>query len=364
MKINKVISVGCTLILTFVGFASAQEIGSGNQLSKIITDIESRSISFENVTGEKGKGGRAASRLGPGRKGAPNRTIAPGETVTLCDIKGAGVIRHIWATTRLAGMSGLVIRGYWDGQEHPSIEAPFGYFFGMAHGLLSEGAYESAVHSINPTGGMNIWIPMPFSKRAYFTITNETDKGLILFYNIDYTISRKADRNDGRLHVAFRRENPTTMTKDLELLPFRTGEGRFLGCVVGVRPLSKGWWGEGEFKAYVDGDREFPTIVGTGTEDYFGQAWGTQNKAYRYGGAYETPDKSLSFFYRWHILDPIYWKKDARITMQQIGLRPKSELIERADDWSVASFWYQHIPSAPLPVMPSYSERIKDYKQQ
>ena len=175
-----IIFAGCTVGSDYQSYADVPYI--------VNVPIESRSISFENPTGAKGQAGMAASKLGVGRKGAPNKQIEPGQTITLCDIKGPGVIRHIWMTTYYAKpklLLGMVIRAYWDGQEHPCIEAPIGNLFGISHGLPKEQAYQSAVHFVNLNAGMSIWLPMPFSKRARFTITNESDESAPLYYNIN-----------------------------------------------------------------------------------------------------------------------------------------------------------------------------------
>jgi len=318
---------------------------------------KSRSISYENPTGEPGKGGKAASKLGVGRKGSPCRTLKPGEVSVLCDIKGPGVIRHIWMTTRPEpiNLRSMVIRAKWDNQEHYSIECPLGDFMGIAHGRVK--AYQSAVHSVGERAGMNIWLPMPFTKRAFLTVTNEGSKPSVLFYQIDYTLGDKLPLNVGRLHVLFRRENPTTLKKDFQLLPHRTGKGRFIGSVIGVRPLSGNWWGEGEVKVYMDGDKDFPTICGTGSEDYVGLSWGMQQTPYLYHGC-SLNEGGYVCMYRWHLPDPIYWKKEIRVTIQQIGWR--NGLYERRDDWSCATFWYEPIPSAPLPPMPDVKARTAD----
>jgi hypothetical protein len=179
----------------------------------------------------------------------------------------------------------------------------------------------------------------------------------------------------GRLHVCFRRENPTTLKEDFELLPLRTGKGRYIGSVMGIRTLHPGWWGEGEVKIYMDGDTDFPTIAGTGSEDYVGLSYGIQNTMYTYHGcnllftsdstvtALDIPagkevemNRQYISMYRWHLPDPIYWKEEVRITIQQIGCC----LYERQDDWSTATFWYEPVPSEPLPVMPGKEERVVD----
>jgi hypothetical protein len=320
------------------------------------TGLRSRSISFENPTGEPGSGGKAASKLGAGRKGAPARTIQPGETVQLCDIRGSGTIRHIWMTTEADPViqRACVIRGWWDGQEHPSIECPIGDLFGIAHGKIT--SYQSAVHSCGPTGGRNLWLPMPFAKRARFSFTNEGSKPIPLFYQVDYTVGDHHPRGVGRMHVLFRRENPTPEKQDFELLPERSQKGRFIGSLIGIRNLHPTqWWGEGEIKVYMDGDKDWPTIAGTGSEDYAGLAWGIQQAPFQYNGC-SLNEKEFVTMYRWHLPDPIAWRKHCRITIQQIAW--KDGLAETSDDWSCATFWYEPVPSAPLPAFPSLSARV------
>lgn len=323
------------------------------------TGVQSRSISFENPTGAPGQGGKAASKLGVGRKGSPCRAIQPGETVGLCYIEGPGMIRHFWMTTSNVSKSlrAIVVRAYWEGQAHPSIECPLGDFMGFAHGRCTP--YQSAVHSISSSRGVNLWLPMPFTERARITFSNEGAEPVILFYQIDYTLGDIHSHDVGRLHCLFRRENPTTPQQDFELLPQRQGSGRFIGSVVGVHSLTAGWWGEGEIKMYFDGDKDFPSYCGTGTEDYAGQGWGFTPSSYLYNGC-SLCDNNFYSFYRWYLPDPIYWRRDGRIAFQQIGYKKGSGLVNRSDDWSCATFWYEPAPSAPLPPMPGVAERTAD----
>ena len=337
---------------------AAQTIDLIRQPYLLDTGLTSRSISFENPTGEPGAGGKASSKLGAGRKGAPARDIKPGETVQLCDITGPGTVRHIWITTSgdPAVQRECVIRAWWDAQEHPSIECPIGDLFGFAHGKIT--SYQSAVHSCGPTGGRNLWLAMPFGKRARFTFSNEGSKSVPLFYQMTYTVGDKHPKDVGRLHVLFRRENPTSEKKDFELLPQRTLKGRFIGSIIGIRNLHPGqWWGEGEIKAYMDGDRDWPTIVGTGSEDYVGLAWGIQQASFLYNGC-NLNEKDFVSMYRWHLPDPIAWQKECRITIQQIAY--KDGLSETHDDWSCATFWYEPVPSAKLPLLPDVTARTAD----
>jgi len=229
---------------------------------------------------------------------------------------------------------------------------------GFAHGRVM--AYQSAVHSVGQRAGMNFWLPMPFTKRARLNFANEGHKEFPLFYQVDFTLGDRQPKDLGRLHVLFRRENPTTLKKDFELLPLRRAKGRFMGSIMGIRSLEDGWWGEGEIKVYRDGDKEFPTICGTGSEDYVGLSWGIQQTPFLYNGC-SLDAKGFVSMYRWHLPDPVYWEKECRITIQQIGW--KDGLYERQDDWSCATFWYEPVPSGPLPPLPSLAARTANLWQ-
>jgi hypothetical protein len=341
---------------------------------RIPAHIKSRSISFENPEGHPGGGGKAASPLGPGRKGAPARMIGPGETFTIAEIKGPGIIRHIWmATYDVADtMRGLILRAYWDAQPHASIAAPIGDFFGFAHGHTP--AYSSAVHSVGQKLALNIWLPMPFHEGARFTVTNELHIPVPLFFQIDFTTGDTVEEDSGRLHALFRRENPTTRGQDFELVPPRAGRGRYIGAVIGVRPCSNSWWGEGEVKIFLDDDTDLATIVGTGAEDYVGLSWGLHQTPFPYHGAnLVTADRTATgpvSMYRWHLPDPIYFHSSLRVTLQQIGIAadlanpPRSLdgyldcLREREDDWCSCAFWYEQLPSGPLQELPDLAARL------
>jgi hypothetical protein len=196
---------------------------------------------------------------------------------------------------------------------------------------------------------------MPFRKRARIAFTNESAKSTPLFYQITYTLGDKHPSTVGRLHVLFRRENPTTLKEDFELLPQRNQKGRFIGSVIGVRNLHpRQWWGEGEIKVFMDGDKELPTIVGTGSEDYVGLSWGVQQVTFLYNGC-SLNQRNFVSMYRWHLPDAIAWHKAARITIQQIAW--SQGLKETSDDWSCATFWYEPNPSAALPPLPDVKAR-------
>ncbi len=281
--------------------------------------VETRWYSFENPDGRRGAGGRAQE----GRKGAANRTIAPGERVVLADVPGPGVVRRIWLTVpgRVETLRGWVVRMYWDGQEWPSVEAPLQDFFGLP--FARQAPFESALFS-NPEGrSFNCVVPMPFRRRALLTITNESPSEATLFYDVNVTVGDALPDETGYFHARYRRENPTTPKRDFEVLPRVEGRGRYLGANVGIRttdhrrPL---WFGEGELKVYLDDDRERPTLVGTGTEDLVGSAWGLGRFDHLYQGAPLTEEKDGVWgFYRYHVPDPVYFARAVRVTLQQIA---------------------------------------------
>ncbi|HEV2533429.1 glycoside hydrolase family 172 protein [Phenylobacterium sp.] len=296
--------------------------------ARIDTRLDSRSISFENPTGARGSGGHASG----GRKGAPAALIAPGETVVLADIAGPGRVRHIWMTfprARPERMRALLLEGFYDGRSAPSISAPAMDFFGLPHGRAT--AYASALTAAQEGKGFNAYFPMPFGKRLRLQLTNHGPAPILLYYQVDYTLGA-AEADEGRLHVSFRRENPTTLKRDFVICEGFKGPGRLVGCVVGIRRFHDDmlWYGEGEFKVYRDGDEALPTICGTGLEDYIGSAWGLGPHAAPYQGSplhvgpkaadgAPAPQPDFVGFYRWHLPDPIVFNQALKATIQQIG---------------------------------------------
>jgi D-arabinan exo alpha-(1,3)/(1,5)-arabinofuranosidase (non-reducing end) len=331
----------------------------------------SRSLSAENPDGAVGGGGRTSSMLGAGRKGAPFLTLPAGQTTTIADIDGAGTIAHIWMTlpahTDEPGfvLRDLILRAYWDGSDEPAIETPLGDFFCNGNGQRS--LVTSSQIVVAPTGGFNSYFAMPFSKGARITIENEHPKDVEgFFYSIDYLAHSDPQAVPPlRLHARWRRENPTTLGQDYTIVDGITGRGIYVGTSLTIVALERYWWGEGEMKFFIDDDDEFPTICGTGTEDYFGGAWAFQDRLSKevepqvltfsapYFGypTYITRDDSqqavyatsimpVHGMYRWHIPDPIHFSTSLRVTIQQIG-QVGSGLFERSDDVSSVAYWYQ-----------------------
>jgi hypothetical protein len=296
-----------------------------NDPSVVDTRLDSRAITFENPTGARGAGGAARG----GRKGAPSRRLEPGEHVVLADLDGPGTIGHVWMTFPPAPpevMRALVLEVFYDGADLPSISVPCLDFFGLPHGRPV--AFASALTSAQEGRGFNAYIPMPFREHVRVEVTNGAARAVELYFQLDVTLSDTVPDDVGMLHASFRRENPTTMTRDFVIADGFRGPGRFIGCAVGLRVIDDGfWYGEGEVKVYRDGDHELPTICGTGLEDYVGSAWGMGPHHAPYAGApLEVPASPRSTmphmvgFYRWHVPDPIMFTDALRVTIQQIGM--------------------------------------------
>ncbi|MBE6766276.1 MAG: DUF2961 domain-containing protein [Clostridia bacterium] len=339
-------------------------------LSKI-KNVKSRSISPENFTGEKGKGGMAeeganalyARELGIGWKISPCVHIKPGETFTLADIHGQGRIRHIWATDNSSRNRKLILRAYWDGAEKPSIEAPMCDFFASAD-YQSYSELSSAAVCIGPKRGFNCYWDMPFYKEAKFTVENIYNETIVLYYQIDYTLE-DLEPGMGYFHAQFRRVNPLPYKSVYTILDNIEGKGHYVGTYMFWGVNNTGWWGEGEIKFYMDGDTEFPTICGTGTEDYFCGSWNFDiggkyqeftnmycgvPKIIRPNGLY-TSQQRFSM-YRWHLCDPIYFDSDLKVTIQALGWRDQSRYLPLQDDISSVAFWYQDKPCETFPEFP------------
>ena len=311
----------------------------------------SRAINAENPHGEKGKGGMTASHLGPSRKGSPClRDIEPGATVTLAEMEGPGEINHIWITvdnkTTDADcfvLRDLVIRMYWDDEEYPSVESPLGDFFCCGFGR--ECIVNSVPMAVVPSRGFNCYFPMPFKKKAKITLENQhANKIPAFFYQVDYCLYDELPEDITYFHAQWKRERLTEKQKDYTILDGVKGKGHYVGTYIALTTLERYWWGEGEVKFYIDGDDEYPTICGTGSEDYFGGSWSfakqvdgktveqnynTPYLGYPYYSAhdelihnfYHNDDcPPMRGFYRWHIQDPICFDEDLRVTIQQIGV--------------------------------------------
>lgn len=347
-----------------------------------LKNLKSRAATSENKQAKVGAGGQANN----GRKGSPCiEPLKKGETYVLLDSEGPGMVRHVWCTIppgNINHMRNVIIRMYWDNQDTPSVEVPLGDFFGIAHGrqrhLISE------LVCMQEGKGFNCWIPMPFKTRALITIKNDSDSDIpMFFYQVDFTLGDEINENTGYFHAQFRRSNPCPIHEDFTVLDGVTGKGVYLGTVLGVRSLYKeSWWGEGEFKFFIDGDGKYPTICGTGAEDYMGSAWGLEETINAYQGAPLVDNENgLYSIYRFHIKDPIYFQDDLKITVQQIGYGnteaakkhfgddfvryravgtsegSDTSYFDLSDDYCSTAFWFQTLPTNPFPLFPNQKER-------
>jgi hypothetical protein len=350
---------------SFDGLAGS--LGSLYRTSKAIT----RSISPENFTGEKGKAAmaekgsasRAARDLGQGWKVNPYVVIPPHTTFTMGTIQGSGAIQHIWMTPA-GDWRFSILRMYWDNEPTASVETPVGDFFAM--GWKKYAPITSLPVCVNPGSAFNSYWPMPFRKAAKITMENIDDKPMTLYYQIDYTLA-EVPADAAYFHAQFRRVNPLPYKEVYTILDGVKGTGQYVGTYMAWGSRNNGWWGEGEIKFYMDGDKEFPTIAGTGTEDYFCGSYNFENKEKReyepftspYTGLVQAikPDglyQSQQRFglYRWHITDPVRFTSDMKVTIQALGWRSGGRYLPLMDDLASVAFWYQTEPHAAFPALP------------
>ena len=340
-----------------------KEINLSN-ISKLRKGVESRSISAENPDGKRGGGATAdpngqgpARDLGVGWKVRPCLILEPGETATLMDTDGPAVIRHMWFTFHQDFHRSVIIRIYWNGQEYPSVQAPLGDF--LCNSWKKTQNILGIPININPVGGMNVYFPMPFRKHARITVENTSENELRgFFYTINYTQEETGD-DDLYFHAYWRRSNPLRYKNDYLIVDNIRGRGQYVGTFMAWQQNSAGWWGEGEIKMYLDGDGEYPTICGTGTEDYFGGAWGFGGESYSapYLGFQQVSGKSGEVgcrmtLYRFHVADPVYFQKDLRVTMQALGWRSGRRYLPLQDDIASVAYWYQTLPGTRFEPVP------------
>ena len=348
-----------------------------------LSNAKTRSISPENFTGEPGKGGMAnlengnarssARELGQGWKLNPYVNIKPGETFTLAEITGPGAIQHIWMTPT-GTWRYSILRFYWDDEKEPSIEVPVGDFFGMGWGEYAQ--INSLTVTVNPGSAFNCYWPMPFRKKCRITMQNINSEQMTLFYQVDYTLTDIPD-DAAYFHAQFRRSNPTKGSVYV-LTDSIKGKGQYVGTYLAWGVHNNGWWGEGEIKFFMDGDTQFPTINGTGTEDYFCGSYDFDShkknalnqeivdytefstpytglpQVIRGDGHYQVMQKFG--LYRWHIMDPIRFEKSLKVTIQDLGWRSGGRYLLQHSDISSVVYWYQTEPHAPFPKLPSKDE--------
>lgn len=376
-----------SLLFFAVGCVFAQKTCPYNGLDSNIGNLyrlsnaKTRSISPENFTGEKGKGGMAdpvkdkdkrnianaaypARDLGQTWKVNPYIKIAGGEVFTIAEMDGPGAIQHIWMTPT-GNWRSTIIRIYWDGETTPSVEAPVGDFFCMGWGQYAP--LSSLAVCVNPGSAFNCYWTMPFRKSCKITMENILNEEMTLYYQIDYALT-DVPEDAAYFHAQFRRTNPN-LTSDYTMIDGIKGKGHYVGTYMAWGVNNNGWWGEGEIKFFMDGDSKFPTICGTGTEDYFCGSYNfDRNGKYNefctpYAGLHQVirPDGLYTSqqrfgLYRWHIADPIRFEKELRITIQDLGWKSGGRYLPQKSDIASVVFWYQTEPHNPFPKFPDWSE--------
>jgi len=347
-----------------------------------LSKAKTRSISPENVTGEKGKGGMdkagvasgPAKDLGQGWKVSPFIIIDPGKTQTLAEITGSGAVQHIWLTPT-GNWRFSILRFYWDDETQPSVEVPLGDFFAMGWGEYSH--LSSLAVCVNPGSAFNSYWVMPFRKKCKITLENIDIEKVRIFYQVDYTLA-EVPEDAAYFHAQFKRTNPVKYKDVFTIVDNISGRGQYVGTYLAWGVHNNGWWGEGEIKFFMDGDKEFPTINGTGTEDYFCGSYDFDTRKKISDGVsiadyteFSTPYSGLHQvirgdghykvmqrfgMYRWHIVDPIRFEQDLKVTIQDLGWRGDGRYLAQQSDISSVAFWYQTEPHHPFPKLPAKDE--------
>lgn len=347
-----------------------------------LSDAKTRSISPENFNGAKGEGGKAttgtgsgpARDLGQGWKISPSVVIKSKTTYTVAEINGSGSVQHIWMTPT-GNWRYSILRFYWDDETTPSVEVPVGDFFGMGWGQYAP--LQSLPVCVNPGSAFNCYWPMPFRKKCRITMENIDEKDMVLYYQVDY-IQTEVPADAAYFHAQFHRVNPLPYKQNFVLVDSIKGKGQYVGTYMAWGVHNNGWWGEGEIKFFMDGDTDYPTICGTGTEDYFCGSYDFDTQKKNAAGVTETNytefctpytglhqvirgdghyNVSQRFgLYRWHITDPIRFEKNLKVTIQALGWRDGGRYLPLQDDIASTVFWYQSEPHTPFRKLASKDE--------
>ena len=376
----------CTLLVCMLGTVNAQQKFNGLDVNLgnlyRLSDAKTRSISPENFTGEKGKGGMATSgtgsgparELGQGWKLSPSVVIKSKTTFTIADIDGSGAIQHIWMTPT-GNWRYSIIRVYWDDETQPSVEAPVGDFFCMGWGKYAP--LQSLPVAVNPGSAFNCYWTMPFRKKCKITLENIDTEDMVLYYQVDYTLT-EVPADAAYFHAQFRIVNPLPFKKDYVIIDSLKGKGQYVGTYLAYESHNNGWWGEGEIKFFMDGDTQFPTICGTGTEDYFCGSYDFDSHkkivnnddatnytafSHPYTGLHQVilgdghySNMQRFGMYRWHITDPIRFDKNLKVTLQDLGWHNDGRYLPLQDGLATVAYWYQSEPHNPFPKLPTKDE--------
>lgn len=317
-------------------------------------------------------------------------TIAPGDTATIADLRGAGCIKHIWmtvGTSEPAWARRVMLRAWWDGEAEPSIECPLGDFFGIGHGIIKNFWSIPLQMSAHDGRAFNCWFPMPFASAARLEVHNEGEAMINLYFYVDYEHYERLEDGYGRFHAQWRRENPTTGWGDPNrrfaddpdymwevwskpnldgagnyVILEAQGKGHYVGCHLDIDCFAReknDWYGEGDDMIFIDDEPWPPRLHGTGTEDYFNTAFGPHQEfcaPYQgitvWSGDEEWPWRGKNSTYRYHIEDPVYFEKSIRVTIEH------GHANSLSNDYSSTAYWYQSEPHAPFPALLPVEERL------
>lgn len=330
----------------------------------VLSSAKTYSISPENFKGEKGGGGRAtkgtgeipARELGKGWKISPSVIIKPHEEFVFAEIEGSGIIKHIWMTMERKFWRNMILKMYWEDAENPAVWTPVGDFF--CNGWCEPTLISSLAITVNPCGGFNSYFEMPFLSKAKLVFENISDEECYVYYQVDF-VRTELGKEIAYFHAQWNRMNPVPYKQDYVILQDVNGRGHYVGTYMARQVNSNGWWGEGEIKFFLDDDKEYPTICGTGTEDYFGGAWNFEQpkgEYCKYSTAYQgftpvgKPDglyrANMRFsMYRWHLTDPIIFEKNLKVTIQMLGWRNGNRYLPLQDDVATVAYWYHDKPN-------------------
>jgi hypothetical protein len=289
--------------------------------------------------------------------------LAPGQMFEFPELKGPGVINHIWFTSHAGGVNeldALSLRIYWDGRPEPGVEVPVGQFFAVGQGRPN--VVESLPVQVSPSGSLTCYWPMPFARSARIVVVNDNpDRSTGLYWQVDWTELPSLPAETGYFHARYRQEHPAVMGRDYLIADIQ-GQGQYAGTVMSVTMAQDGWFGEGDDFFYIDGEA-IPSLQGTGSEDYFNDAWGFRTRSSVWFGqprwqGWSAGDEGIC--YRWHVLDPVNFTRSLKVTMEHKGNRALGEdawYIERPDFFSSIAFWYQIGEPMPFGRLPSWHER-------
>ncbi len=375
-------SLGLVSIFLIYGIGRAQDASAPARFNGLdmnlgnlsrLSDAQSRSISPENFHGEKGKAGmategtgqNAARDLGRTWKVSPSVRIKAHSTFAVAEINGPGAIQQIWMTPApIDKTRQFILRFYWDGEAEPSVEVPMGDFFACGWGKYCQ--INSLPVCVNPGSAFNCYWSMPFRRHARITLENLDAKDMVLYYQVNYTLT-DVPADAAYFHAQFRRVHKLAPKAMYTILDGVQGKGHYVGTYLAWEVRSPGWWGEGEIKFYMDGDREFPTICGTGTEDYFCGSYNFENQETHRYQTFSTPYSGLAQvlppdmvyrpgqrfgLYRWHIADPLRFEKDLKVAIQALGWQSGGRYLPLEDDIASVAYWYQREPHVKFPPLP------------